>query len=91
MRKWCVSYEKVGDEIEKDLAISDITASDLKDDIIAPFIIKGYKEQATKRMKDDKYMFILALYVDSIFQDFESFLRTENDLVEDDVRLVLDE
>ena len=42
-------------------------------------------------MKDDKYMLILAMYVDSIFQDFETFLRTEIDLVEDDVRLVLDE
>ena len=27
----------------------------------------------------------------SILQDFESFLRTEIDLVEDDIRLVLDE
>ena len=31
------------------------------------------------------------MYVDSIFQDFESFLRTEIGLVEDDVRLALDE
>ena len=30
------------------------------------------------------------MYVDSIFQDFENFLRTAIDLVED-VRLVLDE
>ena len=33
---------------------------------------------------------ILALYVRSVFQDFESFLRTETDLVEDDIKLVLD-
>ena len=44
-----------------------------------------------KRMKDDKYMLILAMYIDNRFQDFESFLRTEIDLIEDDVRLVLDE
>ena len=31
------------------------------------------------------------MYIDSIFQNFGSFLRTEIDLVEDDVRLVLDE
>ena len=37
------------------------------------------------------YMLILAIYVNYIFQDFESFLRTEVDLVEDDIRLVLDE
>ena len=42
-------------------------------------------------MKDDKYMEILAGYTSSVFQDFESNLRTEVDLVEDDVKLVLDE
>ena len=51
-----VSNEKVRDEIEKDLDISDITASDLQDDIIPTFIIKEYRQQVTKRMKDDKYM-----------------------------------
>ena len=38
-----VTYEKVRDEIEKDLDLSDITASDLQDDIIAPIIIEEYK------------------------------------------------
>ena len=42
-------------------------------------------------MKDDKYMLILAGYIRSIFQDFESYLRTEIDLVEDYIRLVSDE
>ena len=42
-------------------------------------------------MKDDKYMRVLAIYVNSIFQDLESFLRTEIDSVEDESRLVLDE
>ena len=86
-----VTYEKVRDEIERDLDISDITAEDLQDDIIGPIVIKEYREQVTKRMKDDKYMNILARYVSSVFQDFESFLRTEVDLVQDDVKLVLDE
>ena len=86
-----VSYEKVRDEIERDLDISDITATDLQDDIIGPIVIKEYREQVTKRMKDDKYMEILAGYVSSVFQDFESFHRTEVDLVQDDVILVLDE
>ena len=36
-------------------------------------------------------MNIVAGYVSSVFQDFESYLRTKVDLVEDDVRLVLDE
>ena len=86
-----ISYTKVRDEIEKDLNISDITATDLQDDIIGPIIIEEYREQVTKRMKDDKYMEILAGYTSSVFQDFESYLRTEVDLSEDDVKLVLDE
>ena len=73
-----ISYEKDRDELEKDLDI-------------APFKIKEYREQVTKGMKDDKYMLNLAMYVDSIFEDFESFCRTKTNLVEDDVRLVLDE
>ena len=86
-----VTYTKVRDEIEEDLDISDITATDLQDDIIGPIIIEEYNEQVTKRMKDEQYMNILAIYTRSVFQNFESFLRTQIDLVEDDVKLVLDE
>ena len=42
-------------------------------------------------MRDDKNTLILSTYVDSVFQDFESFLRTQVDLFEDDNILVLDE
>ena len=49
-----VSYEKVSDEIEKDLEITDITATGLQDEILGPIIFKEYTEQVTKRMKDDK-------------------------------------
>ena len=86
-----ISYTKVRDEIEKDLDIEDITAADLQDDIIAPIIIEEYNEQVTKRMNDGGYMNILARYTSSVFQDFESFLRTQIGLVEDDIKLVLDE
>ena len=36
-------------------------------------------------------MYILSGYSSFLFQDFESFLRTKVDLVEDDNKLVLDE
>ena len=36
------TYEKVRDEIERDLDFSNITAADLQDDIIGPIIIKEY-------------------------------------------------
>ena len=86
-----VTYEKDRDEIEKDLDIEDITAADLQDEIIGPIIIEEYREQVSKRMKDEQYMNILAIYKSSVFQDFESFLRTQIDLIEDDIKLVLDE
>ena len=42
-------------------------------------------------MKNVKFLNILAVYNSSIFQDFESFRRTNFDIFEDDIRLVLDE
>ena len=86
-----VTYERVRDDIGRDLDISDTTAADLQDDLIAPINIEEYKEQVTKRMKNEQYMNIVAGYVSSVFQDFKSYLRTEEDLVEDDIKLVLDE
>ena len=70
--------------------IADITAAELQDEMKAPIIINEYREQVTKRMDDGGYMNILAGYTGSVFQDFESCLRTEVDLVEDDIRLVSD-
>ena len=84
-----VSYTKVRVEIKGDLDISKITATDLQDDLIGPTIIDEYREQLTKRKEDGAYMSILSLYRGSVFQDFENYLRTEIDLVQDDIRLVL--
>ena len=56
------SNEKVRDEIEKDLDISDITDTDFQDEIIGLIIIEEYREQVTKRSKLDKYMNTLAGY-----------------------------
>ena len=86
-----VTYEKVRDEIERDLGIEDFTAADLQDDIIGPIIIKEYEKQVTKRLNDEQYLNILEIYTSSVFQDFESFLRTQVDLIEGDINLVLDE
>ena len=69
--------------------LSDITATDLQDEIIAPIIIKENREQGTKRLKDGQYMNILSLYYRSVFQNSESFVRT--DLIQDDISLVSDE
>ena len=82
------TYEKLRDENEKDLDIENITAEDLQDNIIGPLIIEEYEKQVSKRMNDEQYMNILAFYTSSVFQDFESFLRTQIDLFEDDIKLV---
>ena len=42
-------------------------------------------------MESDKVMNILAVCTSSIFQHFESYLRNEVDLVEDVIRMILDE
>ena len=71
------------------MRITNITATNLQDDIIGPLTIEE-KKQVSERMKSEQYLNILAVYTSSIFQDFENFLRTEIDLVEDVVRLALD-
>ena len=85
-----ISYTKVRDEIENDLVISDITAVDLQDEIIAPITTEENRGQVTKRTEDVRYITIFSRYPRSVYIDFESYLRTEIDLVEDDIRLVLD-
>ena len=86
-----ITYEKVRDEIKRDLDFSDITATDLQDDIIGPNFIEEYKEQVAKRLEDEQYMNTLSIYTGSGFQGSKNFPRTQIDLLEDDIKLVLDE
>ena len=57
-----VTYEKVRDEIEKDLDISDITATDLQDDLIAPIIIEEYRTSFKKNERWAIYEYFSNLY-----------------------------
>ena len=59
------------------MGISDDTPTDLQDDLISPVINDEYSEQVTKRMEDGGYLTILEGYHSSVFQVFESYLRTE--------------
>ena len=52
-------------------------------------MLKNIGNKLLKEKKDVGYKNILAGYVSSVFQDFESYLRTEVGLVEDVIRLVL--
>ena len=70
--------------------VSYITAADLQDEIIGPIFIDGYREQVSRGMRIDEYMKFLAGFTRSLFQDFESYLRTKVELVENDINLALD-
>ena len=48
-----VSFEIVRDEIKRDLGISDITATDLQDEIIAPILI--WKKKGTSYKKNERW------------------------------------
>ena len=69
--------------------ISDITATDLQDEIITPVIFEEYRNQVIKGMESRGFLNISAGYIRSLFQDFESYLKAEVDLDEDDVLVVL--
>ena len=73
------------------MEITDITPTDLQDETKGPINIEERRKEVTKRMKDDKYLRKIAIYNSSVFRDFASFLGTEVDLVDDDIRLVLAE
>ena len=49
-----ILYRKVINEIEKDLDNSNITATELQDEKLGPIVFEEFREQVTKRMKDDK-------------------------------------
>ena len=50
------TYEKVRDVTEKDLEMSDVTATNLQEEILGPIFFEGNRKEASKRMKSDKYM-----------------------------------
>ena len=79
------SFGKLG--IEKDLGVSDITHNDLQDEVKCPYFLKNIEKY--QKMNDETFMFLLSGYNDSIFQDFESYLRTAVELVENDIKLTL--
>ena len=73
-----VSYEKVGDEVERDLDISVTTDTDLQDDIIGPINIEECRNQVTKRLKDDKYLHILQICNSSFFSRFSKLSQNRS-------------
>ena len=59
----------------------------MQDELLGPIKIKDYRKKLSKKLKNDKFKITPAVYNSSVIQDFESFFRAEDDLVEDDIRL----
>ena len=72
------------------MEISNFTATDLQHEILGPISVKEYRKEVSKRMEDGRFMNNLAGYTSSMFQEFECYIRTEVDLVEGDIRLVVE-
>ena len=83
-------YENIRTDV-KNLGVSDIIPQDLQDQTIGPFNIAEYRKKHLEKNDVGSYEKLLPRYKSSIFQDFESFLRTEADLVDDNINLILDE
>ena len=84
-----ILYEKINKEVEKDLGISHSTYNDSQDKTVCPKIIELYGKKVSKRINDEGYMSLLSGHKISFCQKFETYLRIEVDLVENDVRLAL--
>ena len=56
-----------------------------------PLILQNIGKKCLEKNDVGSYKKLLPRYKSSIFQDFESFLRTEADLVDDNINLILDE
>ena len=82
------SIEKLKDELEEILYISNITDNHLEGEIIGPHIIKTYWKLRSEKSSTEGYIILIMAYARSPFPDFESFLRIVVGLDEDDFQLV---
>ena len=84
-------FEVVRNTVKEKMGVSDITPQDLLDDTIGAILIEEHRKAHQEKNHANPLIKSLRRYKISIFQDFESFLRREVDLVEDDLRLLIDE
>ena len=73
------------------MAVSDSTATDRQDKVIGPIIFEEDRKNVSRTMKKERKMDVLARYTGCFFQDLQIYLKKEVDLVQDDIRLDLDE
>ena len=83
-----IKFGNSKDLIEKNLGVSNMEDDDLLDEVIGVFIIEEYRKLDLEKVNEDGYTIILIGYIQSAFQDFESYLRTKR-VSEDDIELIL--
>ena len=83
------SFEELKDEVEEILSIPEITDDYLEDETLAPRIAETYWKLGSDKATHDGYIILLTGYARSLFRDFESYLRIEVGLEEDNIRLNL--
>ena len=79
----------VRNTVKEIMGTSDITPQDLLDETVVPRLIEEHRKAYLKKYRANGLKKLLHCCKSSIFQDFECFHRTEVDLVEDDIRLLL--
>ena len=84
-------FEVVRNTVKEKMGVSDITPQDLLDYTIRAILIEEHRKAYQEKNHANPLIKSLHRYKIAIFQDFASFLRTEVDLVEDDLRLLIDE
>ena len=82
-------FIELKDELEDILNIPHITNKHLQDDEIGPRIIDQYYKLAREKINTDGYIILLLGYSESLFRDFESYLRIVVGLEEEDIQLIL--
>ena len=81
------SFLELKDELEEFFNIPDITDSHLEDETLAPRIIETYLKLGSDKSSHDGYIILMMGYARSPFRDFESYLRIDIGLEEDNIRL----
>ena len=84
-----ISFEKLENELEEILDISNLTSDELQDEIKGPRIIATYEKLETERRLTDDYIILLLDYAGFPIRGFESYIRIVVRLVEDDIQLIL--
>ena len=82
------SSDKLKNELEEILSISDITPYHLQHETIGPRITEANKRIGLEKTSTDGYIILLLGYARSAFRDFESYLRIVVGLDEDDIRWI---